>query len=237
MSNLTDLKNNIKKVFKDDLEAIQDELSHFIANDVRSNVLRIIGNIPSSPRYTKSDSVSPTDIVNSMALSASKYANGYKLYFWHVPSLESNSRPTTDSIPIWSALNYGSGSKAKPNVHTRSHPSVSMNKYLQYTVPLRHNYKDISRNTSAPLTASTSPFVWWRKRGRGDRGEGFYIPLVIIKRIEAVRAKKGKKTGVATQPMVYYTPRFYIEKSVNMVATKLRSIFGGKGLIPKNPIG
>lgn len=236
MTDLNKLKSKIKSAFSSDLEKTQRKLSDHIMGDVRASVINTIGKIPSSARHTKSDSVTPSDITNGMSLSVSKEYNGYKIKFWHVPSLESYSQPTSDSIPIWSMLNYGSGPKARPNVSTRGHPSVSMSKYLQYTVPLRHGYKDISRTTSMPPSSTTSDFVWWRKRGRGDRGEGFYIPAVTIQKIEAARAKKGKKVGVAIQPMAYYSPRFYIEKSVNMVAIKLRSLFGGKGLVPKNPI-
>lgn len=236
------LSDAIEEQFNDDIGEISVELHSFVKDDIKSTIAGTL-KIPTDPRLTKATGhPTPSDIAGAMFPKFVFSQEAVAIQFWHVPSLESASTPRGggENIPIWSMLNWGSGPNLKFSSRKRAEWSVSRRflfNLMNYVVPLKTRGKDIDRTMSAPPYDTTFGFVWWKYMGRGARGQGFYVPVKTVAKIEAARAKRGDKKGIETEPMQYYTAQHYIERSVGMMLGKMRRVFGGnKNLVSKFPI-
>ena len=227
-----DIVKAMKIQFDTDIHETGIKLAHYVGDELGPEIASTL-NIPDTPRHTKSmNSLSPSNIVSGMdTLVDLTDVYSARIKFWNIPLLEQMSLPTGgETIPIWSMLNWGSGPKAHLLASARGANSISTSSFLSYQTKLRGS----SILSKPPSDKSPSEYVWWRKIGKGDRKEGFYILQSNIKKIESARRKKGKKAGVATQPMAYYTPQFYIEKSASRMLGKLKTLLAGT--IKKSPI-
>lgn len=238
MNNVNDLVKKIMDDVKSQNESIFNGLLEVVEKDIKGDLISYI-KIPDSPRITKDSPIQSSQIIDGMAPRITKLEDGtFGIEFWHVPTLETNSTPGSDSIPIWSMLNWGSGPKVSTTSKVRGQDStVSTKEYLQYTRP-------ISTRRESPYTVSKPPyeresgFLWRPKKGRGRRKEGYYIPEATVNRVNAARVERGKTAKLTTEKMQYYTPQYYIERSISMLLGKMRSLLNksNSGLIPKNPV-
>ena len=232
------LRWDIVNSIKGNVDTLYDEIVNYIKNDVKDDTVKFLV-VPNTARLTKSRPPGSSQIVEGMAPNVVKDTDGsLEINLWHIPTLEEKSTPDTESIPIWSMLNWGSGQKVKTSATARGGASISTADFLRYTRPISTRIKSPYSESKPPSDSSDSGFLWRPKLGRGRRGEGYYIPKTTVDRVNTQRALRGKKEKLTTEPMQYYTPQLYIEHSVSLILGKMKTLLSkqNSGLIPLNPI-